>query len=191
MNGASFGRKLPKPNEVPDFDWDEDAVNKLRHYHGAGLSASQIGGILGTTRNSVIGKIHQLRLNGRVHAPKPRAARPKVAAKPAVRRMQQAKPIPRPRIIVPEPPMLDVLPLPNAWEPISDAEPVALVDLDRGMCKWPVSEGRPFLFCGCKAEEGASYCPSHQRRSLGTGTPSERKALSIAVNEVKKERVSA
>ena len=75
MTGASYGRKLPKPNEVPDFDWDEDAVNKLRHYHGAGLSASQIGGILGTTRNSVIGKIHRLRLNGRVHEPKPRAAR--------------------------------------------------------------------------------------------------------------------
>ena len=173
------------------FDWNDDALAKLRDLHKAGLSCSQIGSVLGTTRNAVIGKIHRMGLNGKTYVPKPRGERPKMAAKPTGRRMQRPQPAPRPRVIAPEPPMLDVLPLPNAWEPIPGTTPIALVDLDRGMCKWPVSEGRPFLFCGCKAEEGASYCLSHQRRSLGTGTPSERKALSIAVNEVKKERVSA
>jgi hypothetical protein len=92
----------------------------------------------------------------------------------------------------PEPPAdLDTMPKANAWEPLPGTVPVALVDLDRGMCKWPVSEGRPFLFCGCKADEGSTYCPSHYRRSLGTGTPSERKAISIATGAVKAERVLA
>ena len=191
MNGASHRFKADGVSTY--FDWNDDTLAKLRDLHKAGFACSYIAGVLGTTRNAVIGKIHRMGLNGKVYTPSPRAERPKAAASPPKRRPPaQPKPIPRPRIVPrqPEPPMLEVLPLPNAWEPIAGTEPVALVDLDRGMCKWPVSD-RPFLFCGCKAEEGASYCPSHQRRSLGTGTPSERKALSIAVNEVKKERVSA
>jgi hypothetical protein len=32
-------------------------------------------------------------------------------------------------------------------------------------CAWPISDDRPFTFCGQPAIRGRSYCPSHQARA--------------------------
>lgn len=55
--------------------WTDDSVGKLRELWGQGKTASEIAGILGNkfTRNSVIGKVHRLKLSGR---PSPIRQRP-------------------------------------------------------------------------------------------------------------------
>ena len=60
---------------------DETRVAKLRELWSQGKTASEIGAILGVTRNAVIGKVHRLELSGRpspikhrrVEAPEPRS----------------------------------------------------------------------------------------------------------------------
>ena len=46
--------------------------------------------------------------------------------------------------------------------------------IEPGMCKWPVSEDRPHLFCGAAAH--GPYCEYHHALSVGVGTLSEREA---------------
>lgn len=52
--------------------------------------------------------------------------------------------------------------------------PLDLMGLSRGRCKWPVSEGSPFLFC-CHEARG-SYCEFHAGLAIGVGTETERSA---------------
>lgn len=66
----------------------------------------------------------------------------------------------------------------GAWHSLPGTTPVALVDLDHGMCKWPIGEGRPYLFCGAAA--AGPYCPHHTDMSVGRGTESERSAIRVA-----------
>lgn len=63
---------------------------------------------------------------------------------------------------------------PEAAPPLN----VALVDLRRRDCRWPVAgEGAATLFCAHPAGGGASYCAAHRARARGAGTISEQKAL--------------
>lgn len=52
-----------------------------------------------------------------------------------------------------------------AWEPLLGSTPVAMLDLEPGMCKWPIGEGKPYLFCGQAAGDGTPYCETHQALS--------------------------
>ena len=49
----------------------------------------------------------------------------------------------------------------------SDGEPAPLLldleDLTDATCKWPVTDGSPFKFCGHKKDTSVPYCPYHQR----------------------------
>ena len=47
-------------------EWTEQEIATLRQQWEAGVSASVIGLLLSKTRNAVIGKVHRLRLKGRV-----------------------------------------------------------------------------------------------------------------------------
>lgn len=49
---------------------------------------------------------------------------------------------------------------------------VGLLDLREGMCKWPVNDGGPFLFCGCDIHHSAKmpYCTFHARISTNRVT---------------------
>lgn len=66
-----------------------------------------------------------------------------------------------------------------AWRRLPGSSPVALIDLEPGMCKWPIGEEAPYLFCG-EACEGV-YCEHHQALSHGTGTKGERSAHRVSV----------
>jgi GcrA cell cycle regulator len=142
--------------------------------HAAKFAFSFIAETLGTTRNSVIGKAHRMALNGKVYTPKPRKK-----SGSGVNRVRASRPRPRVRVmrqVTPPPPPPEPIKPVDAWSAIPGTTPVGIMDLNAGMCKWPIGEGRPFLFCGCPAGVGASYCESHQALSKGPGTPSERRA---------------
>lgn len=57
-------------------------------------------------------------------------------------------------------------------------EPVTLDELPSNGCKWPVNDGKPFLFCGCERGSGP-YCAEHALQARGKGTEGERRALSV------------
>lgn len=58
------------------MSWTEGRCEQLKALWDEGHSASQIGRVMGMTRNSVIGKVHRLGLDGRAKAP-PRPAYPR------------------------------------------------------------------------------------------------------------------
>lgn len=165
--------------------WTAAEVERLNKMLDEGLSASKIGRILDRSRNSVIGQVHRQRLRKR----QPRVTYKAVQPKPRRLYMTPKRlaavnvvaSIPKP---IPEPVDLP----PDVWTPIPGTVPVSMADLDAGMCKWPIGEGRPFLFCGCEAMGGSSYCPSHDARSRGKGTAFERAAVKDAKAVARREQ---
>jgi len=63
------------------FEWNESRIETLKALWDEGLSTSEIGGRLGITKNSVVGKVHRLGLPKRqspIRAPVRRVAEPEV-----------------------------------------------------------------------------------------------------------------
>jgi hypothetical protein len=49
----------------------------------------------------------------------------------------------------------------DAWNPIGDAEPVAMIDALNAQCPWPIGEGVTSMCCGRSKGEKLPYCPEH------------------------------
>jgi GcrA cell cycle regulator len=173
--------------------WTNERVQLLIELWTSGHSCSVIAKTIGgnVTRNAVIGKTHRLGLAGRrvavrmsypsvnrgpwsderkARERKRRAALPKKEKKPPAPRVR-AK-VSRPPEFNPDPRNLDL----GAWDALADSRPVSLVDLEAGMCRWPIGTDSPYLFCGCQVVPGKSYCGTHVERARGKGTESERAA---------------
>src|SRR5690606_17274398 len=103
------------------------------------MSCSMIGQVMGISRNAVIGKVHRLKLPGRVKSFRPRiskqrerTARQRFRIRPEGGRMpRQVTPT-----IAPEPVVFTA----STWQPIPGIVPVTLADLPAGACKWPVGD---------------------------------------------------
>lgn len=154
-----------------------------------GESASTIATMMGiASRNSILGKAHRMGLPSRkqrptkarlhnVSVPKPTSRRGKSGsiAKKLNAKAWSWKVEP---VIIPG----DTRRLKSeAWNALPGVLPVSLADLDKGMCKWPIGEGRPYLFCGAAA--AGVYCAEHYLMSIGKGTDSERDAVRQAMKE--------
>ena len=136
--------------------WTEERVNELKRLWETGKSASEIGKILGVSKNSIIGKAHRLKLKGRPSPISQGSALPKV-------RIQKPKEPPKPRApIVPEPPRIRI-PRRAGKGP---------------KCLWPIGDpGDPdFHFCEAPAVPGKPYCAEHCARAYITKTRGETKA---------------
>ncbi len=121
--------------------WTEAQIADLKRLWTAGHSTSQIGTVLGVSKNAVIGKAHRLKLPARPspirHSSGPR--RPKQAPLPKqVRKIQ-------PRLVF------------KPGRPRNGAP----------SCLWPI--GHPgdasFHFCGGKTVPSRPYCPEHCARA--------------------------
>lgn len=159
-------------------NWPPEREQTLRHlWEVEGLSSGDIAWQMGLTRNAVIGKVTRLKLVKRVTKVAPRM-KPPVQRKPPSTRFGQIRPK-----LLPEPLPGDLQRLSGAaWSPLPGTQPVALDDLSVGMCRWPIGEGRPFLFCGTAAGAGV-YCHHHHALSIGRGTDSERAAVRVLEKE--------
>lgn len=171
-------------------NWTDERVAKLTDLWKAGLSCSKIANELGggATKNSVIGKVQRLKLPGRVttdryptRVPGKRGADRKVRMTKR-RRVALGQPADLPQIKVSQ-----QKPQGEAWAPIQGVEPVSLLDLEAGQCKWPVGQDSPFMFCGAPATHH-HYCEHHHAWSIGEGTPSERSAIKAAKQATSFER---
>lgn len=131
----------------------DDKLERIKQHWRRGCTAKWLADQVGTTRASITGIYHRNRpalsaypLGGR---------RSPVGAKPKPLPVAKAAPVAhrRPNAALQraiKPPTLRNLPL----------EALGARD-----CKWPTTDEAPWLFCGCPADEGHSYCPYHRELS--------------------------
>jgi len=135
--------------------WTEERIAELRRLAGEKMFARDIAAEIGTTKNSVLGKLHRLGLSKAKALPtrKPKISRrdrPKrnggaaVAALKA-RKEQEATDLPQEQINHPT---------------------VSLHDLQSHHCRWPIGDPASpgFGFCGdAIRDESVPYCTHHCR----------------------------
>lgn len=136
--------------------WGNEDDANLRKLARSGLSAGQIAVKLERTRNAVCGRAW--RLNIHLHGTsegKPRVQ--KVKLKPRVMAVK--------RFVAPSAPLVD----PPTNVEARESNPVSLLDLQDGMCKWPVGD----FFCGAVALPRRPYCMQHTYVSHHTEQPTK------------------
>lgn len=162
---------MPSDMNAAAPDWDDaEKATLTRMWSEGGSSARQISVVLQRrSRAAVLGMARRLNLTAR---PQQKRAPITQAAKP--RRPHHRHGL---AMLGPAPPSLPPTRASRsgAWMAIADTVPVPLVDLNPGMCKWPIGDDRPYLFCGAKASD-EPYCEHHAALSRGPGTESERAA---------------
>lgn len=141
-----------------DGGWTEERVALLAKLWKEGLSASQIARELGqgATKNAVIGKRLRLKLPDRLknNLGKKKAAQDRQLRKRIIRKLDPMEPRPEGDKTVARG---------KAWKPLPGIEPVEFGTPH--VCKWPIGDDSPFMFCGGKQKPGFSYCETHLARS--------------------------
>ena len=127
--------------------WTEERLAQLRKLWDEGLSISQIGDLLGVSRNAIAGKAHRMGL------PK----RPSPISKTAKETKKPAKPKP-----ADEP---EILPLRLELRKLKWA---------RSKCCWPSGDPKlsGFTFCGDAVVPGKPYCLKHCEEAYTTSRDS-------------------
>ena len=139
--------------------WTEDRVALLRELWLDGKSAAQIAHTLGgATRNSVMGKVHRLKLGPRasVHHPVARPSLPSPSRAAPARRVVR---VTAPAIDAQEEPLAHLHP--SVFE---GGKVATVLTLTSAMCKFPIGDpsADDFAFCGRNAAHGP-YCRHHAR----------------------------
>ncbi len=117
---------------VKDSIWDSKLVERLKElYLERDMSTVSIAKALGVTKNSIIGKIHRLRLNELKEV-----------------KGLEDKPISNVIIKTPE------------KKAVVAKGQHKLSDIEFNMCVWPYGEDE-FTFCGQETVVGKSYCKEH------------------------------
>jgi GcrA cell cycle regulator len=165
------GTQCEEENEAPiPVDWTEVLKDRLRKLWDSGASTPDIARALGISKNAVVGKAHRLKLVGRPSpiirdgtAPKrvrpPQAAAPKLL--PIVVRLVSDVPTPRPvgAAVTPpairRPPTPPRRPAPTGGIPYTPEMPHC--------CQFPLTDRRPWMFCGGQAPLGSPWCEDHRK----------------------------
>jgi GcrA cell cycle regulator len=157
-------------------DWTDEKVKTLTRMWAEGLSASIIGARIGMSRNAVIGKRIRLGLPGRgVKGGRKRASAPSsMPLKPPRDHRDHATinvaELRRLRAEMETAPKQEPKQTPDgAPVPLM----ITLLDLTDQMCRWIVTDDRPFLYCGHESEPGTAYCEHHYSRMF-VGRPVSR-----------------
>ena len=143
------------------------------------MTGLEIAKELGMTRNAVMGKLHRLKLEGRV-APKKDRDPNEIIDLPNPLSAQKAPPK-KPVTPNRQKPTLLTLPTTTVQRALSSKPvvqivekpkrgPVKFADLTRRSCKFVLNAGHPetYLFCGEVSEPGKPYCKEHVRLCFRT-----------------------
>lgn len=137
-------------------EWTKEEIDTIKELWGT-KTASDIGKIIGRTKNAVIGKMRRIRENG--HVLKEPLKKPKKTVKP--------KEIKKPKTYY-------VAPKKEVKKDLSYSEivktpfgkPKTMQELDHKSCRWPVGEGKGVMFCGADRIKGKPYCEHHYKVSI-------------------------
>lgn len=147
----------------PQFTWTEEAIAKLRHLASTTtMSCSEMASEIGTTRNSVIGKLN--RLGGYKRRQK---TKKEFVAKKVRDIVTRPKKIIRPHPWRKYGPSMPGRALAEpACEPLPSTA-VSLWELTARCCRWPLWGGETAhhekFYCGGASVEGMPYCDWHCR----------------------------
>ena len=143
------------------MSWTDERVEELRRLWDSGKSASEIGKLLGVSKNSVVGKAHRLKLQARP-SPIRRGVTPK------------AKPAPQKEVASPRP---QVASQPSP-QPTPQAQAKPRQATKGPKCLWPIGDpgDDDFHFCEAPAVYSKPYCEEHCARAYITKTRGESKA---------------
>jgi GcrA cell cycle regulator len=140
------------------MEWTDEKIETMRRLLAEGFSCGYVAAQLGTTRNSVIGKVRRIEIetgekwkrpSGRTYGARqkaPPAATPGLATVLQLKRPLPASARPKPVKYVP-------------------GVPVGIIDATG--CRWPVDQGNVpgrHLFCNGAIHKG-SYCEFHAKRN--------------------------
>lgn len=144
--------------------WTEARTDRLTELWSEGFSASQIGAEMGVTRNSVIGKVHRLKLNLRAglgerkavphRTRSPRRSRGCTEPQGFREARLRSKLETQPRQATPFAPAKPVIPKP-------ESKRLTLAELHAGMCKYIEDDFPPYTYCGHFADAGSPWCGFH------------------------------
>lgn len=157
-----------RPRDV--IDWTDEKIEAVRRHWLEGKSATEIGMIIGCSRNAVIGIIYRKKITrGAVNRPhrksdgtKPHGNKGKPKASTIVARLARKM----------RGPELDAAPLPEEDEGVDVTKLIGLMQLNEHTCKF--MHGDPLKadsgFCGkptCTTADGRQlpYCEHHARRT--------------------------
>lgn len=166
------------------FGWTESDIARLKELWDQGYSAGTIAKDLGTTRNSVIGKIHRngwqrglvkidvrpaAQLPPRSHSSAGQAGG--LAVK--IKTIRERGPV-KEKTFVSE-----------------ECGKVALLDLEFGMCRFPIGDTRDenFGFCGDQQDTGSSYCRRHRSIAYESVEARRRRAAQFVNKEKLRKKV--
>ena len=146
------------------MSWTDERVELLKKLWSEGLSASRIAAQLGgVTRNAVIGKVHRLRLSGRVKSASAAASRKTSSSFHIVRRSRASI---RGNTALAHVCDYDAEATPEMIENIIPiGQRCSLVELTQQTCHWPIGDpgSSDFVFCGGNTVAGLPYCAYHCR----------------------------
>ncbi|MDB5725722.1 MAG: GcrA cell cycle regulator [Novosphingobium sp.] len=180
QRAAIFWRpENPPPLPGPKGDWTADRIAMAKRLYIDGHSAAQIASVLKVTRNAVIG---QLTRAGVTRSPRAGAV--------ASRNNQRA--VVRPKKALPglrlgpghnttEQPAQPTLSFGKAFLPLPGSTPRPLIEMERGLCRWPLRiDGEHFACClPAIREEGRPwrYCEAHTSIAVKATQPKPLKAF--------------
>ncbi len=155
------------------FDWSEDNIDLMKRLWASGLTGSQIAARMGTTRSSVIGKVHRLHLPKRATVALTTPRRQPPAQIPSLAVLSEMPNEPEPQLR--EPVTETVTPVKRGFGPCKTS------DLQMGdhRCRWPVGDPRDkdFHFCGDEQKPGKPYCEKHCAVAYAGTTPGKLEPL--------------
>lgn len=141
--------------------WTPETIEALNRLWAEGKSITEIGKLIGMTRNAVVGKAHRLGLAKRP-SPIARAAGPRPAQAPRKVQPRAAK-----AVVAPAPARPAKAPV---FRPTRIANGPA--------CRWPIGDPKTddFHFCGDPSIEGKPYCEKHCAMAYSGWTEAVEKA---------------
>lgn len=144
--------------------WTQTEDDTLKALWVKGHSSYQISEELDRrSRAAVIGRAHRLGLPYHDDGPKNQAGKEKRRDKQrqefSVRSIRRSGGGTCSKQSLPKSPRK--MPVP---EMAPNSQPVSIGQLDRGMCKWPVTAAAPHKFCGAPAD--GSYCAFHAKQAV-------------------------
>lgn len=155
--------------------WTAEKIEQLNKLWSEGMSITEIGKILGMTRNAVVGKAHRLGLAkrpspiARAPGPRPAAAQPTpvaapprpAVAMPAAPMIAAAAPAPIAEAPLPPKPAMPAIPQPARPRPAPAFRATRVAN--GPACRWPIGDPKSpdFHFCGSPSIEGKPYCEKH------------------------------